>query len=265
MGHTRLGPISKSADWKDIIAKLIDSSVHHNLDYDFTSISFKLLLSKIRKVLHDLKANKLFQYTTYLLFRTILSFRESDWQTKLKEIEIDVDKKNNIHDLLDQINICIEQQSFYSDSNEAISEILQRSVNESILGCLPSENLLLFDEKYTLFDKGQALSTKDNLASISRHFFGNFLYHLTNFYFSKIIADNYSHIGNINEIADITSFNDFLKQNSFETASIVTDFSSTWLLKNYYHGEINQQTIGSYVSVALKKIIDEVGIQEAEI
>ncbi len=123
----------------------------------------------------------------------------------------------------------------------------------------------------TLFGSGRdelraairELSSKKGFSDLGQKFFGRFLACFLNFHLSRITA---AQLGGerLQQVGDLSLFNEVLRSHCEQSARIVRDFCGEWYSKTEFHEGINLDNTSRFMAVALKKIQAELKRQKAE-
>src|SRR5439155_20187418 len=108
------------------------------------------------------------------------------------------------------------------------------------------------------------LSTKVGFARLGQRFFGCFMMRFLNFYVSRITA---SQVGGerLQQLGDLTQFNDALRTHCQQSARIVHDFCGEWYSKTEFQQGIDLNNTSGFMAVALRKLQAELKRQREDI
>jgi len=145
-----------------------------------------------------------------------------------------------------------------------ISEIAQRSAGEALATLAgPRATTLFGSGRDELQAAIRELSTKKGFSELGQRFFGRFLAYFLNFYLSRITA---TQLGGerLQQVGDLSRFNEILRVHCEQSARIVHDFCGEWYSKTEFREGINLDNTSRFVAVAVKKLQAELKRQKAQ-
>jgi hypothetical protein len=268
MGHTRLGWIPKSKKWASVVEMVAGGGAgpgSQDTIVDDVAIVASATLEAaeagLAKAIDDLGL----RYTFYLLTQLVLAARKDDWKDSLGKLGIKVNETSTLFDLNAQFQSAVDNYVFDNYHCTDINEIAIKSAGEALTTLSNKLQINLFgnqsDEiKNALGD----VSTKKGFSELGQKFFGLFMSKYLNFYLSRITAAK-TGSDKLQQIGEVTKFNEVLQRHCEQSAKIVHDFCGQWLFKTEYIEGINLENTSRFMAVAIKKIQAELKQQRAEI
>ena len=264
MGHTRLGTIPKSAKWNTVVAQLVGTDNGSPDSTDVAQIAAQTL-DAARTGLEQAIGDTGLGYTFYLLTQIVLASRQSDWLDRLAGLGLNLSNDSTLFDLTAEVQYAIDDHIRRNGHSTDVSEMAQRAAGQALA-------LLAGTSSVTLFGSGndelravvRHLSTRNGFAQLGQVFFGQFTTRFLNFYLSRIAAAQVGR-GQLQGIADLTSFNRSLEVHCEQTARIVRDFCGQWYSKTEYVEGIDLRNTSRFMAVALKKLRNELLRQRDEL
>ena len=267
MGHYRLGIIPKSRKWTAVVAQVAGSvgegATTATLDEDVQQIAASTLDAAqqgLEKAVNDAGL----RHTFFLLTQVVLAAREKDWQERLGHHGIKLTEQSTTFDLICQVQHAVDAHLAGKRFSTDISEMAQRAAGESLAALAEPRTASLFGEgdgglQATL----RELSTKAGFARLGQKFFGRFLTRYLNFFLSRVTA---GHAGSprLQQIGDLTRFNDALALHCEQSALVVRTFCGDWYSKTQFQEGITSQNSARFMAVALAKLKAELAQQGAE-
>jgi hypothetical protein len=263
MGHTRLGTIPKTQQWKEIVALFADATVPGTMASaaSVADIAAKTL-DATEQGLYRATADSGVRYTFFLITQVALASRTPEWETILRRHGVDITSDSTVFDLASQLQGAIDRYVSRTPAGATdLSEIAQKAAGEAITSVATSGTGKLFDTE--LRDAVRPLSTKKGFGELGQHFFGTFVARFLNFYLSRVTAATLGSPG-LRDLGDIADFNRSLRAHCKQSAWIVRDFCSQWYSKTEYEKGINLRNTSGFLSVAFEKLRSELKQQKAE-
>jgi hypothetical protein len=268
MGHTRLGAVPKTREWKDLvnqIAGLTESGTAPTAAVSIGLIAAQTLDATndgLRKAASDSGV----QYAFYLLTQIALASRNPNWESLLEVHGIRLSAHSTVFDFTAEVQDAIDRYVGESRSGATdLSEIAQQSAGEAITSLVEQRTVSLFSSSSADVQNAmRTLSTKKGFGKLGQRFFGRFLGRFLNFYLSRVTA---AQLGSprLQDLGDIAHFNDALQNHCNQSARIVRDFCGEWYSKTEYQKGIDLKSTSRFLAVAVKKLRAELDQQRADI
>jgi hypothetical protein len=265
MGHTRLGSIPKSKKWSVVVKIVTSNPGESSSPHSATSTSIDNIATQTLDAAQgglDAAINDLgLRYTFFLLTQIALASREDDWQQRLQKIGIKIPDDATLFDLTSEMQTAIDDFLFSHNHSTDIGEMAQKAAGEavSILAMPKSVSLFGSDlEQVKIAIKD--LSTKKGFSVLGQKFFGLFMAQFLNFYLSRITATAINGAV-IQQIGDISHFNETLRIHCEQSARVVYDFCGEWYSKTEFQKGIDLNNTSGFIAVAIKKLQAELNQQ----
>ena len=266
MGHTRLGTVPKTQEWREIVGYFTGSVLAG--DIPGPAISIRAIaartLDATEQGLNRATADPGVRYTFYLMTQVALASRRSDWEKTLRNFGIQLTANSTVFDLTAQLQDAIDHYVSRNPGGATdLSEIAQQSAGEAIASLTGDRTMNLFASGMDIRDVVHPLSTKKGFGQLGQRFFGNFIARFLNFYLSRVTADA---IGGarLRDLGDVAQFNRSLRAHCDQSARIVRDFCGEWYSKTEYQKGIDLENTSSFLAIAFKKLRNELRQQKAE-
>ena len=259
MGHTRLGTIPKTKKWNAVI-KIVtaDSSssavapspqISENVN-NIASQTLEAAQGGLNSAINDLGL----RYTFFILTQIMLASRTENWQSRLNELGIQVTDSSTLQDLTTEMQGAIDDYLFSHNHNTDISEMAQKAAGEAVAILASPRSTSLFGDgldqvKVAIKD----LSTKKGFSILGQKFFGLFTAHFLNFYLSRVTAKHIDAPA-IQQIGEISRFNETLRTHCEQSARVVYDFCGEWYAKTEWQRGIDLENTSGFVAIAVKKL-----------
>lgn len=269
MGHTRLGKLPTTQKWNELVEQIagtrLSSNVATAIGLDIEAIAAQTLDAS-RTALAKVARDSGVRYTFFLLTQVALASRTSDWEGALAHHGIHLKRDSTVFDLTVEVQGAIDRYLRRARSGATdISEIAQQSAGEALLSLAGMRTASLFsgssaDAKNAI----RSLSTKTGFGKLGQRFFGRFVARFLNFYLSRATAAT---LGSrrMQDLGDISQFNQALQVHCEQSARIVRDFCGEWYSKTEYQKGIDLGNTSKFLAVAVKKLRQELANQRTEL
>lgn len=265
MGHQRLGDVPKSRKW----SVLISAVAGEGASVDSTD-SLSLVVAEVADLTLDAAQSGLqraiddpgLRYTFYLLTQIVLAARETDWQQRMADLGIHLSADSSLFDCTAAVQDAVDRYLVLHGRPTDVSEMGQQAAGQAIAELVgPNAKTLFGSGAAELQDALHKLSTKAGFARLGQRFFGCFMSRFLNFYLSRITAGR---VGGprLNQVGELTQFNDAFDQHCNQSARIVRDFCGEWYSKTEFQHGIDLANTSRFMAVALKKLQAELETQK---
>ncbi len=257
MGHQRLDGIPKSRKWSVVVAAVagegIGASGTATLADAVPDIA-DLTLVAAKAGLQRAISDPGLRYSFFLLTQIVLAAREPDWQQRLGQLGIKLSQESSLFDFTAELHEAIDRYLSSHGPPTDVSEIAQQAAGQAIAELAgPNTNSLFGSEADQLQDAIHKLSTKAGFARLGQRFFGCFMSRFLNFYLCRVTSSKVGGPG-LEQIGDLSHFNEALELHCNQSARIVHDFCGEWYSKTEFQQGINLVNTSAFMAVALKKL-----------
>ncbi len=252
MGHTRLGRLPKTREWRQVIELLENPSAE-------ASAVARVVARAAAKRLDALEADPSLSLCYWLLTRITWHARFDEFADRLGELGIKVTGADSALSFVANVATVARERVSKMESPGAFSEMAQLAMREVLTDLVSRKAETLFGTTAEdLRNACKSLSTKVQFGDLSRRFFASFLNRALQFFVSKEISNFVGKGKRFRDIAEIQDFNRALNTFCYESAKIVEDFSAGWYSKRNWQGEITEEDAQRFVAVAIEKLTTEV-------
>lgn len=267
MGHTRLGTIPKTKKWNAVVGTVTAGSsaslgtpvsASQNVD-KIASETLEAAQGGLDTAINDLGL----RYTFFLLTQIVLATRSDNWKEQLNNLGLRLSDNSNLYDFSTEIQSAIDEFLFLHNHSSDVGEMAQKAAGEAVSVLAAPKSVSMFGDgldqvKIAIKD----LSTKRGFSTLGQKFFGLFMSHFLNFYLSRVTA---THINSasIQQIGEVSQFNDTLRVHCEQSARVVYDFCGEWYSKTEYQKGIDLDNTSGFVAIAVKKLRAELKQQES--
>ncbi|MFZ5452470.1 MAG: hypothetical protein ACOZF2_11470 [Thermodesulfobacteriota bacterium] len=252
MGHFLLGRLPGTPKWTHVV-DLIASGA------DAPAVALAVL-SASKKELETAAQDPILCYTTWLLTQVPLAAKGQEFFDELRVKGLQLVHGPTLMEVMgsftDTVDAYADQQKRRSD----IGEMAQLSAVESLTSLIGEKTGSLFgatpkDVKKAL----RSFTTKKNFSLLTQEFFARFLRRYLSYFLSRELSN---HVGPNRRFANIykhIEFNQALDLYCRQVTRIVKEFAEYWF-SEAYEGGINLSKARTFTYEALKKIRDELGL-----
>lgn len=253
MGHLRLGVLSHSKKWREVVS-LLDSGAPVDAIAEAAAEASERDLGRAAD-------DPGFQFVSRLLVELPLVARSPGFAGAVATLGVRSDNLNSLPAFLAGLSEAIDRVAFESGQTSDAGILAKSALLESLSVQLGNRLPTLFEPTATDIRTELArFSTGQNFAVLARDFFARLTYRSLDYYLSRELA---SHTGDGKRFAtdaERTSFQQALARHTFEASKIVEEFAGGWYGKNVWQKqEFDQTAINRFTSYAFKKLRDEFG------
>lgn len=253
MGHIRLGTLSQSKKWRDVIG-LLDSGAPLINVTEAAARASELDLGRASD-------DPSFQFVTGLLVRLPLMARAPDFSEALLELGAGTDSLQSVSAFLSGLSQAIDRSAFETGGASDVGELARAALLESLSVQFRDNQLSLFsDEQESVRSSLARLASGQNFALLARDFFSRLTYRSLDYFLSRELA-NHTGLGKrFSKDVDRVAFEHALSQHVFEASRIVEAFAGGWFGKTVWKEQsLNQDSINKFTHYAFKKMRSELG------
>ncbi len=262
MGHQRLDGIPKTRKWQAVVDGVVGGG---GLASEDVARIASLTLDAASPALFVRLGDPTLVHTFYLLTQVALAARERDWRGRLARVGIDIPADASLFELTSEFQAAVDRHTRRTGRSSDVGEMAQAAAGEALAG-------LAGDRATTLFGSGgehlqhaiRSLSTTTGFSTLGQRFFGGLLTRFLNFYLSRITAGA-TGTARVPSVSETSRFNQALERHCEQSARIVRDFCGEWYSKREYLEGINPRNTSSFMAVAVKKLVAELGQQRLEL
>lgn len=259
MGHTRLGKIPTTRQWRDVVAIFASAKSTLGLSAGSQDIS-QLTGATARASSNALRAGVRdggLAYIFYFLTQLALSARRAEPRQALNELGLQLPRDPTHLDLTIEIHRVFDEHFKATNQKSDVAEIAQLAAGETLSDFFRSQPRDLFAASETqLFRDLHKLGAQKAFGEVSRHFFSNFMSRLLGFYLSKFVLPG-GRQRLVNSADELTQFNTILRQHTYQRAAIIHEFAEKWFSKTEFEKGIDPKNTRRFVAYALKKLESE--------
>lgn len=257
MGHIRLGTLSRSKKWRDVVG-LIESDASLDVIAEAAAKASELNLSSASK-------DPRFQFVSSLLVRLPLLARAPRFEQALADLGVGENALSSVTGLLAGLELAIDRRSFELGASSDAGDLAKSALLESL-------SVQLRDRLPTLFEPTPqeiraalgSFSSGDRFAVLARDFFARLTYRSLDYYLSRELANHTGQGKRFGSDADRVAFQQALAQHTFEASRIVQEYAGGWYGKTVWQKHaLDQAAINDFSNYAFKKLRSEFGRRRA--
>lgn len=257
MGHIRLGTLSRSKKWRDVVG-LIESDASLDVIAEAAAKASELDLSSASK-------DPRFQFVSSLLVRLPLLARAPRFEQALADLGVGENALSSVTGLLAGLELAIDRRSFELGASSDAGDLAKSALLESL-------SVQLRDRLPTLFEPTPqeiraalgSFSSGDRFAVLARDFFARLTYRSLDYYLSRELANHTGQGKRFGSDADRVAFQQALAQHTFEASRIVQEYAGGWYGKTVWQKHaLDQEAINDFSNYAFKKLRSEFGRRRA--
>jgi hypothetical protein len=264
MGHTRLGTLPRSREWKAVAA--LYANVGAELDgsnpatSDFAYEVARLAdaaMAAASKAFVAAKSDTMLGEAVFLLTQVALAARRDNPSQALSELGLALPGAPTPLALVSELNRALDDARFATGNLSDVGEMAQAALSETLVGWFRSGTADLFAAPAEQFWQSMhGLGTQKAFGNITRDFTSNLIARMLGFHLSRVVGPgNGQHL--IRGAADAARFREELNRHARERALIVRDFAGGWFSKREFQHGIDRASARRFAAHAMKKVTDE--------
>lgn len=248
MGHIRLGTLSRSKKWQQVVGELETGSDAGTI----AGASAEAAETALSGAAQDpILANSL-----WLLTQIPLAARGPDYAKDLEVLGLQVSDSPSLFDLTSAISEAIDDSARAGGGRTDLGEMAQLALIESLTAAVAPQLPSLFTPTPAdVRDAVGRLAGGDQFAKFARDFFSRLTHRCLDYYLSRELAN---HVGEGARFADDGArarFDEALGVHCYETSRIVEAFAGGWYGKNVYQGDgLTRDKVEAFAQYAFRKI-----------
>lgn len=257
MGHIRLGALSQSKKWREVV-ELLGSNA--SLE-EIAEASARASERDLARASNDAS----FQFISKLLIELPLLARSPGFYESLEDMGFAPNATDSVPKLLSEISSTIDRNAFdlgqSSDLGALAHSALLETLSAKLRDGLPS---LFVPEPHEIRRVLGQFSSGQRFAELARDFFARLTYKSLDYYLSRELANHTGSDERFLSDAQRVAFEQALFQHVFETSKIVEEFAGGWYGKTVWKEQnLTPETINKFTGFAFKKIRSELGRRRA--
>lgn len=264
MGHTRLGTLPKTRQWKAVAQ--VYANAGSDLDgsdpatSDFTHEVARIAdaaMTAATVALEGARRDELLGEALFLLTQIALAARREDRNDALARLGIQIQDPPSPIALITDLNRVLDEARMSSGVFSDVGEMAQAAFSETLAEWFRSGTPDLFATQAEQFWQSMhALGAQKAFGAVTRDFMGNLIARMLGFHLSRVVSPGGGqHL--LRGASDASRFREELRQHARERAFIVRDFASGWFSKREFQHGIDRASTQRFVAHALKKVADE--------
>jgi len=251
VGHLRLWNLPYTRKWRQVISLIedVDSSVE-----DIAAGSIDAATAGLKRAADDPALTQAF----LLLSQIPLAARRGPFPKTLRDLGLPVSDDPSVLEVSASLADVIDRSRGRTKWQSDIGEMARLAATESItsLALATTGNMFTSTADQTR-EAFRPLATQRNFGLLARDFFSRFVQRYLTYYLSRELPNHVGSGRRFRNSREHTEFNQALDLHCRQTARIVQDFAGGWLGKTEYETGITTEKARGFVSVALRKLRDE--------
>jgi hypothetical protein len=254
MGHTRLGELSRTRKWAEVIGLLAyGASASQIANATITAAERGLNLAA---------EDKAFVETIWLLTQLPLAARAKDLKGfvgALRQAGLQVTDEPGVMEVVGAFSDAVDARVSNNGGRTDLGEMAQMAASETIARELGTRAQSLFGTQPRDVQKALAgLSTNKQFSTFARQFFARVTNRCLSYFLSRALTYHLGEGRRFSTLAQQSAFSTALEVHCREASKIVEEFSGGWLSKtNFEKGGISRDDACRFAHVAMRKLVDE--------
>jgi hypothetical protein len=248
MGHVRLGVLSKSRKWQQVVEEL-------RLGADVGTVAASAA-DAAEASLQAASQDPAFLHSFWLLTQIPLAARGPDFAEGLRRLGLAVSIQPSLMDVAAAFSAAVDRYARQHGGRTDLGEMAQMAAVESLTAAVEPALPSLFGPRPEEVQRAIGrLAGGGRFSTLAREFFARLTQRSLDYYLSRELGN---HIGAGERFRDDrarSQFDDALEWHCREASRIVESFAGGWYGKNVYQGDgLTTDGIRRFAPVAFKKI-----------
>ncbi|MBW7997804.1 MAG: hypothetical protein FVQ81_14780 [Candidatus Glassbacteria bacterium] len=248
MGHMRLGVLSTSRKWIQVVDEL-------RLGVDVGTVAASAA-EAAEASLQAASNDPAFLHAFWLLTQVPLAARGPDFADNLRRLGVQAPNQPSLMDVVAAISGAVDHYAREQGGRTDLGEMAQMAAIESLTTLVGPDLPSLFEPNAGEVQRAIGrFAGGDRFSALAREFFSRLTQRSLDYYLSRELG---KHIGpgeRFRDDAARAQFDDALDRHCWEASRIVETFAGGWYGKNVYQGDgLTPDAIRKFAPVAFKKI-----------
>jgi hypothetical protein len=247
MGHSRLGILPRTRDWKAVVQLLGEGAAVDEI----AAASARAAESS----LPDLVREEALVRSLWLLTQIPRAARSADFADALQRLDLNTSRNPSLIDIVTAVFESVDRHVARAGKRTDFGEISQRAAAESLATLAGRELPGLFgvDAEDVRRAVGK-FATVRNFGVLARDFFARLTRRHLEYYLGRELANHIGPAERFGSLSQEKAFGSALTLHCIEAARIVEDFSAEWYSKAVFEDRLTPGATAQFAAVAFGKI-----------
>lgn len=251
MGHVWLGVLSKSKNWRQVVAELrLGGSTG-----DIAAAATRAAETSLENASKD----PAFLHALWLLTQIPLAARGPAFAEDLRRLKLLVSNQPSLMDVTAAFSAAVDRYARERGGKTDFGEMAQMAAVESLMAIFGPTLPSLFGPSPEEVQRSIGrFASGDRFSALAREFFARLTKRSLDYYLSRELSNHIGASERFKDDAARSRFDEALEQHCREASRIVEAFAGGWYGKNVYQGDgLTPDGVGRFAPVAFKKMRDE--------
>ena len=247
MGHSLLGVLPRTRDWKAVVQLLQEGAAVDEI----AAASAKAAESS----LPDLARDETLVHSLWLLTQIPRAARSADFVGALQHLDVHTSRDPGLTDIVGAVIESIDRHVARAGRRTDFGELAQRAAAETLATLASRELPGLFGTNAE--DVRRAVgkfATVRNFGILARDFFARLTRRHLEYYLGRELANHLGPGERFGSLGEQRAFGSALDLHCIEAARIVEDFSADWYSKAIFEDRLTPRATARFAVVAFNKI-----------
>jgi hypothetical protein len=232
MGHIRLGELSRTRQWAEVVA-LLEGGAHAR---QVANASIRAAEQGLRRAPRDQGVLQAVE----LLMRLPHAARAPDFADALNRCGVRVPGPPTLMELVGAVADALDARLDNNRGRTDLGEMAQMATAEALAGLLGERTNLLYEAGADDVRRALGgLATVAGFGAFSRRYFARLTFKVLDYFLSRVLSDLVGEGARFTTLARQAEFSEALETHCGEAAAIVQRFAGEWLSKEHWErGEV---------------------------
>lgn len=252
MGHTRIGRLRRSKQWREVAALYCAGA-------DASQVA-DAVLNAAEDGFHEKRLSQDFGYqkAMWLLVQMGIAAQSGDFIGHMKKCGIELSPNASIQELNARLAQMIIRSNWEQGVKSDIAEYAKAALQNAVLAAADKERggpelpMMPHREDVSVFNK---FGTKENFAELNRTFASEFMARGIESYLAKIAPNLLGKSEKVLSIHEMDAAYEAIREHCYETGVVEKDYANEWLGKHQYKlNDMSDEQIRKHGAFLVKKM-----------
>lgn len=255
MGHTRLGALSRSKPWREVVSLIAVGA-------DISQIA-EATIKAAETAFSFVGDDAGYNHAVWLLTQLGLAGKSPNPLAHMREQGVNIPDETSVAGIVAALSEAIDNAAYQHRGRRSdLGDLAHRALVDAVVTRMESKvqqrslfNMQADDTQRAL----RSLGKEKEFGQLACDFYSRFTNECMNYFLSRTLA---THLGDGQRFATTNQMSQFekaLATHCREASKIIEQFASEWFSKHRYeeNGEISRDSVQGFASYALNKMKDE--------
>lgn len=253
MGHTRIGRLNRSWQWRDVMASFCAGA-------DSNQIA-KQVLAAASEGLNEnsLSGDSAYQKAVELLVQMGIGGQSGNFIEHMRSCGIALSDRPSAQELIAKLGQAVDDAAWDAGAIKTdLGDHAKQALSNAITACMRSERSGELPGMPQRFDSEifNSFGTRANFAELNRVFISKVMAHSLNFYLAQVLPNLVGRAQRVMSVHELNASYEALGQHCYETAQVHEVYANEWLGKHQYQlKDMNEVSMKKHANFMVMKMM----------